>query len=120
MFCTMSAFKFGVWTIRVEMTYQVPVHYAHHKAPTHDVAKERRDHALPDVKANGDLRIAEENGHGHEEPISRVSLAYRRLDSQRMDCRRRLHVGDNVVESKTNKRKGWPPDSHDLAEIFPG
>ena len=67
------------------------------KCASHNVPKQCRDHALPDVISNRDVRAIQVDRHGHKE-----------------------HIRDNVVESQAHEGKRWPPDRHDLAKEFPG
>lgn len=68
------------------------MHNGDKKATANNVAETRRDHRLPDVVANVDVRATEEDGHGDEE-----------------------HVGDNVIEAERDESKDGPPDAHNLA-----
>ena len=47
---------------------EVPVNSSHQQTATDEIANESGNHALPDVIPHGDLRVAQKDGHWHEEP----------------------------------------------------
>lgn len=72
---------------------QVPVHGRNKHRSTNDVSERCGNHALPDVVADCDLGVAEENRNGDVK-----------------------HVRDDVVEAQQHERENRPPDSYDLRE----
>lgn len=53
---------------------EVPVWHGNKDDSADDVAKQAGDYALPDVNADGDLRVAEPDSQGHEVHVGNLEL----------------------------------------------
>ena len=77
--------------VRVANEEKVPVDYRNEERAANNVSESCWDHAVPDVEADGDFRITQENGH--------------------WDIK---HIRNNVVEAEEDECKNGPPDGDDL------